>query len=176
MFKTNCHLASKVAEPFCFPTAMDVVTNGRIPCFYVSIICICKSHIYLYILFYINTFPDNSVGKESACNMGAAKSLQSCPTLCNPIDSNPPGSPVPGILQARTLEWSFLLQCIKVKSESEVAQSCLTLHDPMDCSPRGFSVHGIFQARVLEWGAIAFSGNVGDHVQFLGREDPLEKG
>ena len=51
----------------------------------------------------------------------------------------------------------FLLQCMKVKSESEVAQSCLTLHDPMDCSLPGSSVHGIFQARVLEWGAIAFS-------------------
>ena len=48
----------------------------------------------------------------------------------------------------------FLLQCRKVKSESEVAQSCPTLHDPMDCSPPGSSVHGIFQARVLEWGAI----------------------
>ena len=52
----------------------------------------------------------------------------------------------------------FLLQCKKVKSESEVAQSCLTLSDPMDCSPPGSSIHGIFQARVLEWGAIAFSG------------------
>ena len=51
----------------------------------------------------------------------------------------------------------FLLQCRKVKSESEVAQSCLTLPDPMDCSLPGSSVHGIFQARVLEWGAIAFS-------------------
>ena len=51
----------------------------------------------------------------------------------------------------------FLLQCMKVKSESEVAQSCLTLHDPMDCSPPGSSVRGIFQAIVLEWGAIAFS-------------------
>ena len=51
----------------------------------------------------------------------------------------------------------FLLQCMKVKSESEVAQSCLTLRDPMDCSLPGSSVHGIFQARVLEWGAIAFS-------------------
>ena len=51
----------------------------------------------------------------------------------------------------------FLLQCVKVKSESEVAQSCLTLHDPMDCSLPGSSIHGIFQARVLEWGAIAFS-------------------
>ena len=51
----------------------------------------------------------------------------------------------------------FLLQCMKVKSESEVTQSCPTLSDPMDWSPPGSSVHGIFQARVLEWGAIAFS-------------------
>ena len=51
----------------------------------------------------------------------------------------------------------FLLQCMKVKSESEVAQSCPILHDPMDCSLPGASIHGIFQARVLEWGAIAFS-------------------
>ena len=48
----------------------------------------------------------------------------------------------------------FLLQCMKVKSESEVAQSCPTLSDPMDCSLPGSSIHGIFQARVLEWGAI----------------------
>ena len=52
----------------------------------------------------------------------------------------------------------FLLQCMKVKSESEVAQLCPTLSDPMDCSLPGSSIHGIFQARVLEWGAIAFSG------------------
>ena len=52
----------------------------------------------------------------------------------------------------------FLLQCMKVKSESEVAQSCPTLRDSMDCSLPGSSVLGIFQARVLEWGAIAFSG------------------
>ena len=51
----------------------------------------------------------------------------------------------------------FLLQCMKVKRESEVAQSCPTLSDTMDCSLPGSSVHGIFQARVLEWGAIAFS-------------------
>ena len=51
----------------------------------------------------------------------------------------------------------FLLQCMKVKSESEVAQLCSTLSNPMDCGPPGSSVHGIFQARVLEWGAIAFS-------------------
>ena len=125
--------------------------------------------------------------------------------LCNPIDGSPPGFPIPGILQARTLEWvaisfsyeaaaaakllqscptlcdphrrqptrlphpwdspgkntgmgcHFLLQCMKVKSESEVAQSCLTPSDLMDCSLQGSSIHGIFQARVLEWGDIAFS-------------------
>ena len=51
----------------------------------------------------------------------------------------------------------FLLQCRKVKSESEVAQSCPTPSDPMDCILPGSSIHGIFQAKVLEWGAIAFS-------------------
>ena len=92
----------------------------------------------------------------------AAKSLQSCPTLCDPIDSSLPGSSLPGILQARTLEWvaiSFSNEWkweVKV-SESEVAQSCPTLNNPMDCSLPGSSIHGIFQARVLEWGAIAFS-------------------
>ena len=161
--------------------------------------------------------------------MHAVKSLQLCPTLCNPIACSLLHSSVHGILQARTLEWvsmpssrgssqprdrtcvsyvscigrqvlyhlgspsltyaaaaakslqscpwqptrlphlwdspgkntgvgcHFLLQCMKVKSEREVAQLCLTLCDPMDCSLPGSSVHGIFQARVLEWGAIAFS-------------------
>ena len=51
----------------------------------------------------------------------------------------------------------FLLQCMKVKRESQVAQLCPTHCDPMDCSLPGSSIHGIFQARVLEWGAIAFS-------------------
>ena len=51
----------------------------------------------------------------------------------------------------------FLLQCMKVKSESEVPQSCPTLSDLMDCSLPGSSIHGIFQARVLEWVAIVFS-------------------
>ena len=88
----------------------------------------------------------------------AAKSLQSCPTLCDPIDGSPPGSPVPGILQARTLEWVAISFSSAWKWKvKEVTQSCLTLSDPMDCSPPGSSVHGIFQARVLEWGAIAFS-------------------
>ena len=91
----------------------------------------------------------------------AAKSLQSCPTLCDLIDGSPPGSPVTGILQARTLKWvaiSFFK--VKVKSESEVTQLCPTLSDPMDCCIPGSCVHGIFQARVLEWGAIAFSTSI----------------
>ena len=87
-----------------------------------------------------------------------AKSLQSCPTLCDPIDGSPPGSPIPGVFQARTLEWVAISFSnawkwkMKVKSLSRVR-----LSDPMDCSLPGSSVHGIFQARVLEWGAIAFS-------------------
>ena len=59
------------------------------------------------IMLSFDDFPGGSDGKESACNVGAAaaKSLQSCLTLCNPIDGSPPGTPIPGILQARTLEW-----------------------------------------------------------------------
>ena len=97
----------------------------------------------------------------------AAKPLQSCPTLCDPVDGSLPGSAIPGILQARILEWVaiFLLQCMKMKSESEVAQSCPSLRDPMDCSLPGSSVHGISQARVLEWVAIAFSTERPGQVQ-----------
>ena len=66
----------------------------------------------------------------------------------------------------------FLPQCMKVKSESEVAQSCPTLSDPMDCSPPGSSVHGIFQARVLEWDVIAFSrGELHIHKNLPGAID-----
>jgi len=84
--------------------------------------------------------------------VAAAKSLQSCPTLRDPIDVSPPGSPAPGILQARTLEWVAISfsNALKWKSESEVAQSCPTLSDPMDCSLQGSFIHGIFQARVLK--------------------------
>ena len=59
----------------------------------------------------------------------------------------------------------FLLQCTKVKSESEVAESCPTLSDPMHCGPTGSSVHEMFQARLLEWGATAFSESASTHPQ-----------
>ena len=87
--------------------------------------------------------------------LGVAKSLQSCPTLCDPIDGNPLGSPFPGILQARTLS-GLPFPSPMHESESEVAQSCQTLRNPMDCSLLGSSIHGIFQARILEWVVIAF--------------------
>ena len=139
--------------------------------------------------------------RDVAASAAAVKSRQSCPTLCYLIDGSPPGSSVPGILQARILEWvaisfsnacmlsrfsrvrlcattahgqqpvrlpcpwdspgkntgvgcHFLLPCMKMKSEREVAQSCPTLSDLMDCSPPGSSIRGICQARVLEWVAI----------------------
>ena len=93
----------------------------------------------------------------------AAKLLsrQSCSTLCDPIDGSPPGSrPWDSPGKHTGVGYHFLLQCMKMKSESEVAQSCLILRDPMDCSLPGSSVHGISQARVLEWVAIAFSAVV----------------
>ena len=86
----------------------------------------------------------------------AAKSLQSCPTLCDPIDSSPLGSAVPGILQVRTLEWATIFFSNAWKWKVKV-KSCPTLSDQMDCNLPGSFTHGVFQARVLEWGAIAFS-------------------
>ena len=91
-----------------------------------------------------------------------AKSLQSCPTLCNPIDGSPPGSPVLGILQERILEWVAISFSNAWKWKVKVKSlSCVRLCDPMDCSLPGSSVCGIFQARVLEWGSIAFSAHDG---------------
>ena len=88
----------------------------------------------------------------------AAKSLQSCPTL-RPQRRQPTRLPGPWDSPGKNtgVGCHFLLQCMTVKSESEVAQSCPTPSDSMDCSLPGSSVHGIFQTRVLEWGAIAFS-------------------
>ena len=87
-----------------------------------------------------------------------AKSLQSCPTL-QPHRWQPTRLHRPWDYPGKNtgVGCHFLLQCMQVKSEREVAQPCPTLSDPVDCSLPGSSIHGIFQARVLEWGAIAFS-------------------
>ena len=89
----------------------------------------------------------------------AAKSLQSCPTHVQPHRRQPTRLPRPWDSPGKNtgVGCHFLLQCMKVKNESDVAQSGPTLSDPMHCSLPGSSIHGIFQARVLEWVAIAFS-------------------
>ena len=92
--------------------------------------------------------------------MAAAKSLQSCPTLCDPMDCSLPGSSIHGILQARILEWiaisfsrgSFQIAATAAKS----LQSYPTLCDPIDGSPPDSPLPGILQARTLEWVAISF--------------------
>ena len=81
---------------------------------------------------------------------------QLCPTLHNSMDCSLLGSPIPGILQARTrVGCHFIFQCMKVKVL--VIQSCPTSCNPMDCSLPGSPVHGILQARILEWVAVPFS-------------------
>ena len=110
------------------------------------------------------TFGTDVPEKGLVCKIyaAAAKSHQSCLTLCDPVDGSPTGSSVPRILPGKNtgMGCHLLLQCMKVKSGSEVTQSCLTLRDPMDCSLPGSSIHGIFQVRVLEQVAIAFSDDV----------------
>ena len=99
----------------------------------------------------------------------AAKSLQSCPTLCDPRDGSPPGSPVPGILQARTLEWVAIYFSsawkgkVKVKTLSHVR----LLATPWTAAYQAPRSMGFFQARVLEWGAIAFSELIGKCTDYL---------
>ena len=92
-------------------------------------VCVCITIISLHFTLGI---PRPKVrGMCAAAAAAAAESLQSCPTLCDPIDGSPPGSPIPGILQARTLECChLLLQYMKVKSESEVAQCVRLLATP----------------------------------------------
>ena len=87
----------------------------------------------------------------AAAAAAAAKSLQLCPTL-RPQRWQPTRlrRPWDSLGKITGVGCHFLLQCIKVKSESEVAQLCPTLSDPTDCSLPGSSIHGIFQARVLE--------------------------
>ena len=110
-----------------------------------------KEMCYIYIYIY-------SAIKKNAVAAAAAALLQSCLTL-RPHRQQPTRLPHPWDSPGKNtgVGCHFLLQCMKVKSESEVAQSCLTLSDPMDFGLPCSSAHGIFQARVLEWGASAFS-------------------
>ena len=88
----------------------------------------------------------------------AAKSLQSCPTLCDPIDGSPPGSTIPGILQARSLEWVAISFSnawkwkVKGKSLSRVWSSAT----PWTAAFQAPLSMGFFQATVLEWGVLSY--------------------
>ena len=106
-----------------------------------------------------SSWPVNPLKLWVTFNAAVAKALQSCQTLCDPRRQQPTRLLCPWDSPGKNtgLGCHFLLQCVKVKGESEVAQSCPTLSDPMDCSLPGSSIHGILQARVLEWGAISFS-------------------
>ena len=117
------------------------------------LICIVLSHAVWF----------NRHLKEGRGFPGAA-AAKSCPTLCDPTDPTRLPHPWDSPGKNTGVGCHFLLQCVNVKSESEVAQSCPISIDPMDCSLPGSSVHGTFQARVLEWGAIAFSSFPGSLV------------
>ena len=124
------------------------------------------------LFIYFRGFPGGSDGKESTCNAGAAKSLQSCPTLCDPIDGSPLPRPWDSPGKNTGVGCHFLLQCMQMKSGREVAQSCLTLSDPLDCmGSMGFSRQEYWSGVPLPSLAMQVTW-----VQFLGQEDPLEKG
>ena len=126
--------------------------------------------IYRYIFIYFMIFVEICKTSPSSYTAAAAaaKSLKSCPTLRS-HRRQPTRLPRPWDSSGKNtgVGCHFLLQCMKVKSESEVAQSCLTLRDPMDCSLPGSPIHGIFQARVLEWGAILLNEYWFFHTQFV---------
>ena len=93
----------------------------------------------------------------AAAAAAAAKSLQSFPTLCNPMDGSPAGFPVPGILQARTLDCHFLLQCVKVKSESEVAPEFSKFSGILNAA---LSQHHLLGFEIANWNSITYTSFV----------------
>ena len=115
-------------------------------------------------LFYQNLYlfmvslPKQNISSMLLLLLSVQLSFQSCPTL-RPHRRQLTRLPRPWDSPGKNtgVGCHFLLQCMKVKSESEVVQSCPTPSNPMDCSLPGSSIHGIFQARLLEWGTIAFS-------------------
>ena len=101
--------------------------------------------------------------KATLLTAAAAKLLQSCPTLCDPTDGSPPGSAIPGILQARTLEWVAISfsNAWKWKVKGKSLSRVRLLATPWTVAHQAPLSMGFFQARVLEWGAIAFSETLG---------------
>ena len=106
--------------------------------------------------------------KNGCYYTATAKSLQSCLTLCDPIDGSPPGSPVPGILQARILEWVAISFSNAWKWKMKSLSRVRLLATPWTAAYKAPPSMGFFQARVLEWGAIAFSGCYYEIAQIRG--------
>ena len=141
LWKTTCKVLRRLKYRIIIWHSNSVPTpkrnKNRFP--YKNVYTNCYSSIIHYSL---KVERPKYTSTAAAAVAAAAKSLQSCPTLCDPIDGSPPGSSVPGILQARILEGvaiSFSNACMHAKS----LQSCLTLCNPMDSSPPGSSIHGI---------------------------------
>ena len=119
-----------------------------------KIICKSENGVYIFQILNLKRPPKLDLVRQSNCYVTSVVSDSVRPHRWQPIRLPRPWDS-PG--KNTGVGCHFLLQCMKVKSESEVAQSCLTLSHPIDCSLPGSSTHGIFQARVLEWGAIALS-------------------
>ena len=153
-------------------TFSPLVTTNLFFFFFLIYISLCFADLWhQFFLFFVFFTRFNNVieflylkatffSKHSSIHIlvAAAKSLQSCPAV-RPHRRQPTRLPRPWDSPGKNtgVGCHFLLQCRKVRSESEVTQSCPTLSNPRGCSLPGSSVHGIFQARVLEWGATAFS-------------------
>ena len=135
-------------------------------------------HRTCFSLFNTRGFPGGAGGKETACQCCCCCWVASVGSdSVRPHRRQPTRLPRPWDSPGKNtgVGCHFLLQCTKVKSQSEVTQSCPTLTDPMDCSLPGFSIHGILQARVLEWGSIAQETQK-TRVQSLGWENLPEEG
>ena len=149
-FLLSCHLFYWISSVFIWFYFLNLFSSKMLCASFPSVLVTNRDLLY----------SPGSSAKYSAAAAAAAKSLHSRPTLCDPHTWQPTRLPRPWDSPGKNtgVGCHFPLQCMKVKSESEVAQSCPTLSDPMDFGPPGSSIHGIFQARVLEWGAITFSG------------------
>ena len=148
----------RVKSPFCPSPLYFIPALGSMPAPTPPKKTTCKTNVNLYLwsFFSSSSFPILRIPLWFLLLSNAMLSHFSHVRLCvRPHRQQPTRLPRPwdSLGKNTGVGCHFLLQCMKVKSESEVAQSCPTLSDPKDCSPPGSSVHGIFQARVLEWGA-----------------------
>ena len=142
---------------------LESSTNPPTTCLHAHVpICLTHSYVHTFTKLLVHS---TKISLESIA-AAAAKLRQSCPTVW-PHRRQPTRLLCPWHSPGKNtgVGCHFLLHCMKVKSESEVAQSCPTLSDPVDCSLPGFPAHRTFQARVLESGAIAFSRRVLSKIQ-----------